>query len=90
MAAPSASAPLPQAEGSRAGREFLTHFARPREDVAPRLALLVDSPSPELQPFLFPNSDDPKTRTLPRTICQGGGDCAWQSDAKRSKGRGCH
>lgn len=31
-----------------------------------------------------------RTQTSPRTICLGGGDCPLQSDAKRSKNRGCH
>lgn len=47
MAAPSASPPLLQAEGSLGGREFLTEFTHYRKNLGPYLPLLVDSASPD-------------------------------------------
>lgn len=47
MAAPSASPPLLQAEGSVGRKEFLTNFAHYRRNFGPYLPLLVDPASPD-------------------------------------------
>lgn len=89
MAAPSATPPRLQAEGSSGGRGCLTGFTRycrtPRSLASsPGRSRVLGPPTPRASPRLVPG----KARTPPRTICQGGGDCSRQSDAERSERSG--
>lgn len=71
MAAPSATPPLLQAEGSLGGREFLTKFTHYRKNFGPYLPVLVDSASSDcnfscLPSAIIQENSDPAEDYLPR------------------------